>query len=266
MIIDIHSHAFPEKIVKRAMSSLCTASRIKPETNGTVESLISAMDKDGIDMAAVCNIATNPNQNENVNLFAIETKEKYASRLFPLGSLHPLYPEKEKEIKILKNSGIRGIKIHPDYMGFSLDDPAFDEIFELAASYDMFVITHAGFDVYSPDKVYANPDSVLRRISRSPKTKFICAHLGGNMMWKEVEEKLIGHDIYIDTSLSTSFGVSPEQVHRIIKKHDPEKILFGSDCPWASPRKTAELIDSLPLTDDLKEKIFEKNARTLLQI
>ena len=72
MVIDFHTHAFPDKIADRAMESLCFASGgLMPQTKGTVDSLKEEMAKDGVDISVVLGIATNPRQQTNVNNFAI---------------------------------------------------------------------------------------------------------------------------------------------------------------------------------------------------
>ncbi|MBQ8370913.1 MAG: amidohydrolase family protein, partial [Clostridia bacterium] len=42
--------------------------------------------------------------------------------------------------------------------------------------------------------------------------------------------------------------------------------LFASDCPWASSAETFTYLDSLPIRDDVKEKIYYANAEKLLKI
>ena len=168
------------------------------------------------------------------------------------------------EMKRLHDSGIRGIKIHPDYMEYEIDSPDFDEIFDTAADLDMFIVTHAGFDVCSPNKIWASPDAILKRCEKSPNTKLICAHFGGNMLWDEVSNKLCGKNIYIDTSLCTVSKLPRDDAKKILLRHNPDMILFGSDCPWCSPTEIFEYIDSLSIGDDLKEKIYYKNALNLI--
>ncbi|MBE6542367.1 MAG: amidohydrolase [Ruminococcaceae bacterium] len=265
MFIDFHTHAFPAAIATRVLASLSAQIHIDPLTDGTAESLINRLDEWKIDRAVVCNIATNPKQTTNVNNYAIETLKNYGERLIPLGSINPEFENKSDEIERIHNAGISGIKIHPDYMHHTIDDPLFDEIFDTAAQLGMFIITHAGFDVYSPDKIWATPDAILNRIKRSPRSTLICAHLGGNMLWDEVEDKLAGQNVYFDTAFVSFDAISQKTAERIIKKHDSNKILFGSDCPWCSSRATADYIDSLDLTEELKEKIFFRNALELLK-
>lgn len=264
MLIDFHTHAFPDALASRAMSSLGGRVDFAPTTDGTVSGLIKSMDEDGVDISVVCNIATNPRQNVKVNSFAVETLKAHGDRLVPLGSIHPDYPAPAEEIEKLHSAGIKGLKLHPDYMGVMIDDAKFDEIFSLAAEYDMFVLIHAGFDAYSPNKIYAPPDAILNRLSRSPKTKLIAAHFGGNALYKEVSDKLIGKNLWIDTSMGTRYGLDKALAEKMLTRHGSEMILFGSDCPWCSAKDTYGFVSSLALTDELKDNIFSWNAKKLL--
>ena len=266
MLIDFHTHAFPDKIAARALSSLSPRVNSAPLTDGSVSGLLDKMNIWGVDRAVVCNIATNPKQTVNVNNFAMETNSLHGDRLTALGSVNPGYEDIPGEMKRIADAGIPGIKIHPEYMGRNVDDPAFDLIFELAAELDLFVITHAGFDAYSPSRVFAGPDALLRRIRRSPGTKFVCAHWGSNMMWHETYDKLLGENIWIDTSLCVFSALDKKFAVKMLNKHDSSRILFGSDCPWDSAEKAFDYIDSLPVSDDLKEKIYYANAEVLLKI
>ncbi len=265
MIIDFHTHAFPDKIAERALNSLKVKINIEPNTEGTTQSLADNMKKWGIDYSVVCNIATNPGQTFNVNNFAIDTSRKSPS-LFALGSIHPEFDNVETELSRLKENDIKGIKIHPDYMGHDIDENCFGPIFDLCSELGLFVITHAGFDVCSPNHIHATPDMILRVIERHPSLKLIAAHFGANMMFGEVYQKLCGKNLWIDTSLAYIENVDRNDLIKILKSHDPEKILYGSDVPWCPPDENVKFIESFGLGSEINEKIFEKNARNLLNL
>ena len=47
MLIDFHTHAFPEKIASRAISGLSkTSGGLEPQSNGTLSSLLEEMKKE----------------------------------------------------------------------------------------------------------------------------------------------------------------------------------------------------------------------------
>ena len=265
MLIDFHTHSFPSFLAHRALSSLKSAINIEPLTDGTAESLIKRLDEWGVAKAVVCNIATSPKQNTNVNNYALELMQSHGDRLIPLASVHPHSENISDEICRVHSLGLKGIKIHPESMGVMIDDRAFDEIFDLSAELGMFIVTHAGYDCYSPNKIWAPPQAVLNRMSRSPKSTLICAHMGGNRLWSEVSDTLLGKNLYIDTAVVSFDKITRETAEKMLLRHDPERILFGSDCPWASSAETFEFIDSLRIPSSLKEKIFSKNALSLIE-
>ena len=71
MLIDFHTHAFPDAVAANAVKKLAhVAGGLQPYTDGTVGDLKRAMDQSGVDVSVVLNIATNAHQQKNVNDFA----------------------------------------------------------------------------------------------------------------------------------------------------------------------------------------------------
>lgn len=271
-IIDFHTHAFPDALAPRAMAKLsetAASSGYRPHTDGTVAGLLASMDVAGISRSVVCNIATNAAQMRKVNNFALETA-RLCDRLIPLGSLHP-HAEREEmveELDRLVAGGIRGIKIHPDYVGVTLDDPAFDPIFELASARGMFVVTHAGFDPVSPDKTFCTPDMILQVLDAHPTLRLVAAHTGGFDRETEVLDKLSGKDVYLDTSLSALRAARDaawgERCAAILRAHRPDRLLFASDTPWSDPAAELAFLSGCGLSEDTLTRILWRNAEGLL--
>ena len=95
--------------------------------------------------------------------------------------------------------------------------------------------------------------------------KLVLAHFGGNQCWNEVEEYLVGEKVYFDTAVV--LGVIPEeQFVRMVRNHGVEKILFGTDSPWAGQKEFVDYMKQCPLTEEEKERIFSQNALELLGI
>ena len=53
MVIDFHTHCFPEKIAERAIGKLSATSGLMPYTDGTAEGLKKLMKQDGVDISVV---------------------------------------------------------------------------------------------------------------------------------------------------------------------------------------------------------------------
>ena len=265
MLIDFHTHAFPDAIADRAITRLEDISKHKALTRGTVGELREQMRKSGVDISVICSIATNSKQTTNVNNFAIETNSRFGD-LYALGSLFPDGNDAflEAELRRIRAAGLKGIKLHPDYIGRYIDEPCYDVIWKTCSELDMFVISHAGIDFYSPDDVHCPPEKILDVITRYPDLKFIAAHAGGLDMYDDVERYLVGRPVWIDLSLFTIGKITPDQARRIIVNHDPNRMVFGSDDPWNDPADEKRYIEELSLPEELLEKIWWKNAERLL--
>lgn len=267
MIIDFHTHCFPDALAPRAMASLksnCEGSHIVAHTDGTAQGAKTILTEAGVDMAVVCNIATNARQEKNVNSFAISLLEN--PFFAPLGSVHPDSESIEEELDRLLLGGIKGVKLHPDYVGVELSDKRYDRIFSLLRERGMFTVVHAGFDPVSPNKIHATPEMFRRVIDTHKGLKLVAAHMGGFNMSEGVLSHLVGTDIYLDTSLSSLRHREKENLHKILQQHDPDRLLFGTDTPWTEPKEEVAFIRSAPITDTLREKIFSENAKALLGI
>lgn len=265
-IIDFHTHIFPDAVAPKALSRLQDMCGVAPCTEGTLASTIQRMDHSGIDMSISLNIATNPRQQETINTSAAKMQELSQGRVMAFGSVHPDHPDVLAELERINVLGIKGIKFHPDYQNFFVDEERMFPIYEKCGKLGLIVVFHAGWDYYSPNEVHATPKAEAVIARRFPQTRFVFAHLGGLNRWDEVEEFLLGEpNVYLDTSLAASF-TPKEQAQRIIENHLEDNILLGSDCPWENPKKSKEFIESLPLSEKKKQKILSLNAQKLLGI
>ncbi len=262
MLIDFHTHAFPDALAPKAMDSLMHRANTVPFTDGTLGALKNKMELWGVDISVLLNIATNPKQQDKVNDFA-ESVNNSCDNIIAFGSVNPFTPEPEKSVFDLKERGFRGIKLHPDYFELVLDDKKMMKIFDAAQEAELVVVTHSGYDFISPEFIHVTPDRILKVIKEFPRLKLVCAHMGANRMWREVVMKLCGKNIYFDTSLC-AYEIDKKMAENIIKNHHGDKILFGSDMPWCSAELSKVFIDSLDISDALKENIFANNAKKLL--
>ncbi len=262
MIIDIHTHCFPQDMAPQVVPYLAGLAGINPYLGGTVDELKSSMKKAGIDYSVIQCIATKPQQTRTVNDWAVEMQ---GDGIFSFGSIHPDFPRWKEELKRLKEAGIKGIKLHPDYQDFFIDEERMFEIYERVFQLDLIILFHAGLDIGLPPPYHCTPLRLLKLINRFPEGKIIAAHMGGYAYWNQVEEMLIGEDIYFDTSYSFN-DLGKEKMSRLIKLHGPEKILFGSDSPWTDQSQEVINIMNLDLSEEEKKAVMGGNGARLLDI
>ena len=264
MIIDFHTHAFPDKIAEKAIEGLITSSSSKyaPATDGTVSDLIRNMDYCGIDKSVVLPVLTKPSQFEK-NCEWI--KEIESDRIIPFGGVHPDTEDYKSEIKTLSSLGIKGIKFHAEFQNFELDSLKMLKIYDFAFENGLIILHHAGYDPSYLPPYKATPERIANARKQLGGGVFIAAHLGGHDFWDETEEYLVGTDVYLDTSMGFQY-YSHEQFLRIVKNHGADKILFGTDTPWSDGKQEIATLNSLPLTQEQKDQILGKNAQRILGI
>ncbi len=264
MIIDFHTHCFPDALAPKALEKLSEAAGITPCSEATVAANIKKMDECGIGLSVVCSIATNERQLVKVNSFAIDIND-FSTRLTALGSAHPDIPVLEKELERLVDHDIHGIKIHPEYAPYYIDSPQWRKVFALCQEMGIFIVTHAGFDFISPDRIAVTPERLGRMLDEFPNLTVVAAHLGGNRMWDQVERHLCGRkNLYFDTALLATEGLDSTLARSVIRKHGTDRILFGSDLPWSDPARELAFVRSIGLAAQELTAILEENALTLL--
>ena len=282
MIIDFHTHIFPEKISATVIDKLSRTSKTIPFTDGTLHGLLSSMEKFGVDMSIILPVATNPAQVEKINNSAVELNEKFSERgIISFASIHPDFENYRAELSRLKNFGFKGLKVHPVYQGTNLDDKKYLRIFYRAAELDLIVVTHAGLDIGFPGVVKCSPQMSKNVVEEIGDFKFVLAHMGGWKNWDEVLLQLGDKKIFLDTSFSTgkifprSDSVWQEEDLKLldakkfvefVKVFGAEKILFGTDSPWTSAGTSIDFIKNLPISESDKNKILGENASQLLKI
>ncbi|HEY8391046.1 MAG TPA: amidohydrolase family protein [Clostridia bacterium] len=252
MIIDFHTHCFPDNLYERAISEISTKSKVYPSFDGSVGGLIRSMKEAGIDRCVVANIATNAKQTPKVNSFAIECS-KY-QELIPFGSVHPEFEDYKAEIDRLCEKHILGLKFHPHYQSYTIDDPKMMKVYEYALSKNMVLLFHMGRDRALPDAQNATPKRMRNLVDAFNTPKIVAAHMGGEGYREEFEKYLLGTTISIDTSFAFT-RMSLDDIKKILDHHNPEYILFATDAPWADqgdellqyynmniPQKTLDLI------------------------
>lgn len=268
MIIDIHTHIFPEKIAAGSIAHLESESNIKAATDGTLNGLLQSAKSAGIDCSVVMPVATKPEQFDSVNNYAAWVNENCGSgdnKIISFGGIHPDTPDYKEKLKRVKELGLKGIKLHPDYQKTMIDDVKYLNIIEEASRLGLAILVHAGIDIGLPEPVHCPPDRARRVIDIVKAEKLILAHYGGYGQWDMVEEYLAGQNVYFDTSFLAG-RISEEQFVRIMTNHGVDKILFGSDSPWTAQRESIDFINNLPISDSEKCKIFSENANALLEL
>jgi len=114
-----------------------------------------------------------------------------------------------------------------------------------------------------PTPIHCTPAMSLEFLKDTEADKLVLAHLGGWKQWDEVEEFLVGQNVYLDTAFLKGY-MDQEQFSRIVKNHGSDKILFGTDSPWTAQTDAINWIKNCDLTNAEIDNIFHNTALSLL--
>lgn len=270
MVIDFHTHIFPDKIAPKAIPNLARTSGQTPMYDGTRAGLLSSMERSGIDLSIILPVVTAPHQFDSILRFACSINEDYESgsdkRLLSFAGIHPDAEDIDSQLKLIAHEGFRGIKIHPNYQGRLFTDIRYLRLIDKASELGLIIITHTGFDPYTPGEKYCTPDMILSVINELHPPKLVLAHFGSNQNYEESLEKLAGQNVWLDTAFS--LATMPEEIAvQLIHKHGADRVLYGSDGPWTDQRAGVDRLLTLPgLTSKECNLILFKNAQALLSL
>jgi predicted TIM-barrel fold metal-dependent hydrolase len=259
-IIDIHTHAFPDNIAEKAIPALeAEAPGVNAFLDGKVSSLLRSMDEAGIETSVICSIATKPGQFESILKWS---KEIASGRIVPFLSFHPTITDYAEKAKQIAGEGFRGVKFHPFYQDFYLDEERMFPIYESLARYGLVVVMHTGYDIAFERIRRCDPRQILNVMDRFPELKLVTTHLGAWEMWEDVREILIGRPIYMELSFAVEY--LGEGIRDMLMAHPKEYILFGTDSPWTGQKATLDSIRGLGLPEDVESALLRDNALRLL--
>ncbi len=264
MIIDFHTHVFPDFLAPKAISILLKKGdgKLTACHNGTVDGLLQNMAAWNIDYSVIAPIVTKPSQTLTLNEWAAKIE---SPKIIPFGSFYPHTDDFKSDIDHIVNFNLKGIKLHTEYQDFHLLDSKMLKAYEYALSKGLVLLFHSGQDDGMPPPYKSSPKQFADLADIFPNEKIVVAHLGGYREWDEVYEHLAGKPLYLDTCMGFSHFTT-EQFLKIVEKHGAGKILFASDAPWSKANEEIESLKKTKLSNEEKSMILGSNAKKLLNI
>ena len=248
MIIDSHVHIGRTEKTERAWS---------------FNSYKDFMDKQGIDHTIAMPNISNEIQFSELNTLFLHEYFNTESYVQPRYDLLFLVDSRDSSIEaqLDRHGGfISGLKYHPSISRITVDDVRFYKWVDIALEKDWPILVHCGRDPISHIKY------LVDMAKRMPRVNFIAAHMGGNST-DLIEEaiQLVKSKQVDNVYLDTSNGKLPWLIEKAVDVLGRDKILFGSDEPYADVRVAKYLIDLSNISTEAKECIFYKNVERLFR-
>ena len=284
MIIDFHTHTYPDKIASLVIRKLTGSITTSAYTKGTITALEESATKAGIDKCVVLPVVTNPRQAESINRVAVETNMRNSS-LISFGGIHPDNSDYRRIFSTLAAEGIKGIKLHPIFQNTYFDDIKYMRLIDCACEYGFIISVHAGRDVNDRTLDYVTVPHVKNLLMTVKPNKLILAHMGGHLCWDEAEDMLKDYrsvapndaHLYLDTAFCLPSTVASqnapdidyltnERFKRMVSIMGADHVLFGTDSPWTDQAPAIEAIKASGLSKKEISLILGDNARKLLEL
>ncbi len=253
-IIDAHTHIFPDKIAVKASGNIGAFYGIPMYTDAMVSTLLKEGSAIGVSRYLVCSSAVTPEQTEHINDF-IAAACKAHPEFIGLAALHPDFRDIDGELDRTAEMGLVGIKFHPDFQKFPIDDERAIPMYRKIAKRGLPVLFHMGDHRYD----FSNPERLKNVMLRVPDLKVHAAHFGGWSVWDRVTCLPKDHDrLVFDTSSSLDF-MSVEKAKRLIDHFGVEAFMFGTDFPMWNAKTEYERNLALGLSEAENKLLFAEN-------
>ncbi len=258
MIIDAHSHIEPmEEFVGKQHPSygMVTAD---------LDTFLEQYETNGIDACFVFMTkqlsleSLMPKANDGL----ARLRDQAPGRLYPWGTVHPAWPEKQlrAEIRrIVNDLGLCGLKFVPVVQGYPISAVGMDIVAEEAIDLDVPVTLHDG----SPE--YCSAIQVAYYARKYPKLRVLSAHGGLRELWPDFIDAVKElPNLWLCLSGPTQWGIQT-----LYNELGPDKLLFGSDGGIGHPAVTRAYlrrIRNLEAPQEHKDMILGGNAMKFLNI
>jgi predicted TIM-barrel fold metal-dependent hydrolase len=260
-VIDCHCHIYPSKIARKAVDGIGDFYDINMHEDGTAEDMLKKGKEAGITHFMIFSVATKPSQTESINKFIASEADRSGGIMSGLGTIHPDSADLKGDIERIIDLGLKGVKIHPDFQGFKLDDYRYLKMYELCEG-RLPVLIHTGDKRYD----FSNPNRLKPILETFTDLTVIGAHFGGWSIWEKAAQELYGYkNLYVDCS-SSLYALTPLKAKSIVRLYTADKVIFGTDYPMWNASEEMKRFKALNLTDEENEKILYKNAAKIFKL
>lgn len=263
MVFDTHTHAFPDAIAAATMDLLSQKAGIPHYHDGTHAALCAHESRGGADRFLLLPIATKPGQMRSVNRWAAD---RIGGRMLAFGSVHPDDHGLDGELDRVCDFGLRGIKLHPEYQQFYVDDERCLPLYESIFKRGLILVLHMGVDLGYEPPVHGTPEGLAKVLDRFPEGQVIAAHMGGFRMEAEVRDHLAGRrNLWMDTAYVAD-KMAPGALSSLARQHGADRVLFATDAPWTDFDASLQAVLNAGFTDNELTGILYDNAARLLGV
>lgn len=200
---------------------------------------------------------------------AAACRERDAGFLVPFGCVNPMSPDWEEDLRRChEEHRMPGLRLYPNYHGYTLEEPAFAKLLFQAASRNMIVqIARSIEDIRTQFLLMlvapVNPGPLYKLLPQFPQLKIVLLNGGG---WAGedapgMKELRSAPNVYFDIAMNEGVG----GLDRLVAATSLSRVLFGSHYPFFYFESALLKVRSSDLTPGQVHAVFEDNAMHLLK-
>lgn len=278
MIIDFHTHVFPDEVrANRAEflereSWFGTLYADPKHKLASAEDVVASMEAAGVDRTVVLGFPwRDGGLCREHNSYILDAVQRYPDKLIGFAIVQPLAAGDAKELDRCLSGGLMGLgEVGPDSQRYDIEAKwVLADSVEVLLHHDRPLLTHSsepmGHDYAGKGTI--TPPRLLKLASNFPDLKIVLAHWGGGLpfyeLMPEVRETL--RNVYYDSAASTylyDFDIFPIAARLV----GTERILWGTDFPLLSQAKFLKRVRSSGLSEEQLTAVLGGNAARLLRV
>jgi len=241
----------------------------------TCEGLLERMNHSGIDMSVVSNlngIFYKNTQHANEELYdEIRSKKNLAGRFAPFAVINPIYNGWKDDLEVCASKmGMKGIRLHPVYHGYELENPSCIELVKLARdknlviAFSLRIVDSRPSSWLDVEKEWSLKD-IVPILKAVPDAKYLILNVANNTSLSPEDLDLFKKtNLIMDTS-----GRNIANLGEMMRKFGSEKFAFGTHSPILDYRTGLLRVESLRDSEadaKTKELLRSGNIKRLLNI
>ncbi len=277
MIIDAHTHIFPENVRLNRSAYFDAEPEFKLLYNSpkaaiaSMDELLSAMDSHGVDLSVVCGFPwRTPDLIRRNNDTVIEAVHRYPGRIKGLACFDASWDGAADETRRCLAAGLSGAGELAFYLS-GIDETALKRLEPIMAVLREYgnppcnIHTNEPVGHAYPGKTPITLEQIYALAGAFPDNRIILAHWGGGILFYRILKKQVKEvlkNIWYDTAASP-FLFDPIIYEIAALTGVMDKVLFGTDFPLLTADRYYRDLEAVPMTDGQKRMVLGENARKL---
>jgi len=202
-----------------------------------------------------------------VNIRLAETCHRFGGgMLLPFGTVNPKLPDWQEDVRHChEEHTMPGIRLHPNYHGYRLDDPVFAELLNLAAERRLIVqLALSMEDPRTQSPLMRVPAVELAPLAdvvkRTPGLRLELLNCSSQIRHEEYATALASGDVAMDISMLE--GVAG--LARLVRQVPLNRVLFGSYYPFFYFESAVLKVQESGLDEASQKAVYIENARRMM--